>query len=82
MHWRVNAQELVHLHALLFELRAALEREGMVADDAFDAYEAQPVRPQHIHRSKEAHETAIGLLLDGLGQSVRIHPPPEHVSAS
>lgn len=78
----MNAQELVHLHALLLEVRVFLERDGAVPAGAFDAYEAQPVRPTHIHRSKTAHEHAIGLLLDGLGQSVRTHPTPDHAPVS
>jgi len=79
---RVKIQELIHLHALLFEVREYLEQEGTVPPGAFDAYETQPVRPPHIHRRKEAHETAISLLLNGLDRSVKAHPPPDQVPVS
>ena len=79
---RVKIQELIHLHALLFEVRDFLEQEGTVPSGAFDAYERQPVRPSHIHRRKEAHETAIGLLLNGLDRAMKAHPPPEQVPVS
>ncbi|MFD1563813.1 UPF0058 family protein [Haloarchaeobius amylolyticus] len=78
----MKSQELVHIHALLLELRMFLERDGAAPAGAFDAYEAQPVRPTHIHRPKTAHERAIGLLLDGLDQSVRTHPPPDQAPIS
>ncbi|MFA9415028.1 UPF0058 family protein [Natrinema sp. HArc-T2] len=78
----MNAQELVHVHALLFELRIHFERDGDVPADAFDAYETQPVRPTHIHRPKHEHEHAIDLLRDGLGQSARIRLQPDHAPVS
>lgn len=72
----VTIQELIHIHALLLEVREYLDREGIVSARAFDAYDGQPVRPSHIHRQKDAHERAIDLLLAGLDQSIRTHPPP------
>ena len=78
----VNAQELVHVHALLFELRIHFERDGDIPMGAFDAYETQPVRPTHIHRPKHEHEHAITLLRDGLSQSVRIRLQPDHAPVS
>ncbi|SEQ53246.1 UPF0058 family protein [Natrinema salaciae] len=67
----MNEQELVHLHALLFELRLYLEREDIAPPDAFDDYDAQPVRPPHIHRPKEAHKRAMDLLLVEIRDRVR-----------
>ncbi|TMT85699.1 hypothetical protein E2L06_03455 [Haloterrigena sp. H1] len=78
----MNAQELIHVHALLFELRVHFERDGDMPAGAFTAYETQPVRPTHIHRPKHEHEHAIDLLLEGLGQSVRTRPPPDHAPVS
>ncbi len=51
--------ELLQLHALLFRVRRHLERRDVVDDDAFAAYDALGVRPQHVHRSKDAHRTAV-----------------------
>ena len=82
VHCSVEIQEFIHLHALLLEVRAYLEQEGNVPYGAFDSYDAQPVRPSHIHRQKGAHKNAIDLLLDGLEQSVRTHPPPDHALPS
>lgn len=82
MDCRVKSQELVHIHALLLELRVFLERDGVAPAGAFDAYATQPVRPTHIHRPKSAHERAIDLLLEGLDQSVQAHPPPDQVPIS
>ena len=73
----MKTQELIHIHALLLEARAFLEQEGTAPADAFDAYDAQPVRPTHIHRAKETHMRAINLLLDGLRRSVQTPAPPD-----
>ncbi|WP_226481528.1 UPF0058 family protein [Natrinema amylolyticum] len=59
----MREQELINLHALLFEVRVYLEREEGVSSERFEDYDAQPVRLAHIHRRKEAHERAIELLL-------------------
>ena len=82
MHWSVKNQELIHIHALLLETRTHLEREGTVPHGAFKPYDAQPTRPSHIHRRKDAHKNAIELLLDGLNQAVQTHPPPVHAQSS
>ncbi|WP_226004976.1 UPF0058 family protein [Natrinema salinisoli] len=73
----MRSQELIHFHALLLEVRAELEDGGDVPPDAFAAYDAQPVRPSHVHRRKEAHEKGIDLLLQGIDRSIRTLPPPE-----
>lgn len=78
VHLSVKIQELIHLHALLLETREYLEREDNVPYGAFDSYDAQPIRPSHIHRQKNVHMNAIGLLLDGLDNCVQPHPPPDN----
>ncbi|WP_222919669.1 UPF0058 family protein [Natrinema sp. SYSU A 869] len=78
----MKEQELINLHALLFEVRVYLEREEGVPSDSFEDYDAQPVRPAHIHRRKEAHERAIGLLLVAIIESVCGSSPPEQTIAS
>ena len=74
----MKTQELIHLHAVLLEVREYLEQKDNVPHGAFDSYDAQPIRPSSIHRQKDAHKNAIDLLLDGLEQSVQTHPPPDH----
>ena len=81
-HCSVRIQELIHLHALLLEIRTYLERGGNVPYGAFNSYDAQPTRPSHIHRQKDAHKHAIDLLLGGFGQFVQTHPPPDHALPS
>lgn len=68
-------QELIHVHGLLFEARVALEKDGGASAGAFASYDAQPVRPPHINRGKEAHREAITLLLQGFSESMESGPP-------
>lgn len=68
----MKQQELVHLHALLFEVREYLMREGTASADPLDRYEAQPTRPYHVHQGKDAHRTAVTRLLRGCIRLVRI----------
>lgn len=67
----MKQQELINIHALLFEVSEDLKQSGAVTTDCFAQYEAQPTRPHHIHRGKEAHKTAINYLLRGFSPSVR-----------
>jgi hypothetical protein len=71
----MKAQELIHTHRLLFETRRYFEHEGTVSADAFAAYDAQPIRPTHFHRGKEAHLGAIELLLEGLDTRPNVPSP-------
>lgn len=73
----MKSQELMHLHALLFQVRIYLEREGTVSPDDFERYDDQPVRPSHIHRGKRAHERAIGLLLADINRSTQRTASPD-----
>ncbi|WP_247729625.1 UPF0058 family protein [Halovivax limisalsi] len=74
----MKTQELIHLHALLVELRTYVEAEESAPSGAFASYDAQPVRPSHIHRQKEAHKNAVDLLLDGFERVVQSNPPPNY----
>ena len=71
----MKSQELIHIHRLLFEVRRYLEHEGAVSADAFAAYDAQPIRPNHFHRGKESHMGAIELLLEGLDAQPQVPSP-------
>ncbi len=55
----MKRQELIHLHALLFEVGEYLEADDSLPNDVFVHYETQPTRPQDIHRGKDAHATAV-----------------------
>ncbi len=61
----MKKQELIHIHALLFEVGEYVKREGEPPVDPFETYEEQSTRPQHIHRGKDAHTAAINRLLGG-----------------
>ncbi len=65
----MRSQEYVQLHALCQEIRATIEDEHDAAG-AFDAYDAQPVRPTHVHISKAHHHAAIFLLLEGISETL------------
>ncbi|WP_339104201.1 UPF0058 family protein [Haloterrigena salinisoli] len=78
----MDQQELIHLHALLVEIRRDLDREETLRAGAFDAYDSQPVRPTHLHRRKEAHKQAMNLLRSDLIDCVQRHPPPDHTTVS
>lgn len=67
----MKQQELIHIHALLFEVGEYVTPEDTIAADELARYEAQPTRPHHIHRGKNAHQTAINHLLRGCTQLVR-----------
>lgn len=70
----MKRQELIHTHALLFEVRIYLHRKERPPSDAFAAYDRQMIRPHHIHHGKEAHRRAIALLLNGFRQTVQVRP--------
>lgn len=61
----MRKQELIHIHALLYELGEYIDQEGESPVDPFARYEEQPTRPQHLHRGKSDHLTAINRLLRG-----------------
>ncbi|MFP9062461.1 UPF0058 family protein [Natrialbaceae archaeon A-chndr2] len=66
--WKVilDSIELVHLHALIYEIRRDMEERGASRDNAFDLYDAQPIRPVHINRQKEDHKRAVDELLGAI----------------
>ena len=68
----MKQQELIHVHALLFEISEYIKREGTMTADPLARYEAQSTRPFHVHRGKDAHTTAINHLLRGCTKLVRI----------
>ena len=57
--------ELVHVHALLAQVRCEFEAREEIRGDVFSAYEAYGVAPVAINQQKEHHQRAIALLLDG-----------------
>ena len=71
----MRAHEYVQLHALLLEIREVVETDRQV--EGFERYDAQPVRPVHIHRSKAHHRRAIFLLLEGIDETIHTQDLPE-----
>jgi hypothetical protein len=66
----MERQELIHIHALLFEVGAYLAKDESIPDGVFAHYKAQPTRPQDIHRGKDAHAAAIKHLASHCSQCV------------
>ena len=66
----MKRQELIHTHALLFEVGKYLRGDESIPNDVFAQYKTQPIRPQDIHRNKEAHATAVKLLSSHCSQLV------------
>lgn len=73
----MKSQELKQIHALLYEVRTHLENEGDVPPNAFVNYDSQPIRPSHVHQSKDAHKIGISLILTGIECTLRSNPPPK-----
>lgn len=67
----MKQQELIHIHALLYEVGEYIEQDDESPADPFARYETQPIRPHHVHRGKDAHRTAINHLLHGCSRSAR-----------
>ena len=72
----MHSLEYVQIHALLREIREAVEDEHHSVD-AFELYDSQPVRPVHVHRSKRDHRRAIFLLLEGIDETIDSRDSPE-----
>ncbi|WP_255171530.1 UPF0058 family protein [Natrononativus amylolyticus] len=70
----MDSQELIHLHALLHEVREQLEADHEIPADTFEPYEKQPVRPLHVHRRKDAHQRAVFHLLEGIRAVIQPSP--------
>jgi|GEM_PF-1760281 len=68
----MKQQELIHLHALLFEVSEYVKRENTITADPMVRYEVQPTRPFHVHQGKDAHTTAVNHLLRGCARLIRL----------
>jgi hypothetical protein len=66
----MKRQELIHIHALLFEVGEYLTEDESIPEDVFAHYKTQPIRPQDIHRNKDAHATAVKHLSSHCSQLV------------
>ena len=66
----MRKKELVHVHALLQQVREELQESGPVPADAFDAYEEYGVAAAAVHHRKADHRTAIFELADGLTTTI------------
>ncbi|WP_425491746.1 UPF0058 family protein [Halohasta salina] len=73
----MKSQELKQIHALLYEVRKYLCNGNTVPSDPFESYDSQPVRPTHVHQSKQAHKNGIELLVAGIERVLQLDPPPK-----
>jgi hypothetical protein len=63
----VRKEDIIRLHALLFQLRCAME--GLTdAGDAFAAYDKLGILPTHIQQGKGAHQRAVFVLGEALSK--------------
>jgi hypothetical protein len=65
----MRKQEYIHLHALLAEVSADVQRND--TDVTLDDYEALGVRPSSIHKSKTDHKEAVQALSTCLTDSMQ-----------
>lgn len=61
--------DVLRLHAVLHRVRERLEREGIVAREAFRAYDDAGVTPSRIDKGKGAHLDAILELAEAIATS-------------
>lgn len=66
----MKKQSLIHVHALLVQVRQELDESGSLPTGAFDEYEQFGVKHTSIHRGKDAHTEAVWLLLDGIDETL------------
>ena len=78
----MKRQELIHIHALLFEVGEYLEGDESLPDDLFAHYKTQPTPPQDINRNKDAHATAVKHLLRHCSQLVDEPHQQTHTSTT
>lgn len=62
----MRKKELVHVHALLEEVRRQIRSGGPVPPDAYDAYEAYGLSSAAVHYPKADHREAVFRLADGV----------------
>ena len=68
----IQKDELIQLHAFLFQLRTHLE--NMVENNnpqAFLSYVKSDVRPHQVHKSKDEHRLAVFELSKGIADLLR-----------
>ncbi len=65
----MKKQELIHLHGLLAEIHAQVEKwDGEEVD--LTAYNELGVQPTSIHKSKTDHKAAVFKLAEGITSSM------------
>lgn len=69
----MKKQSLIHVHALLVQIRNDLHGSGEDSEHAFDEYDQFDVSPTSVHKGKDYHLKAIRLLLDGIREILDTH---------
>ncbi|MFB6294684.1 MAG: UPF0058 family protein [Candidatus Nanohaloarchaea archaeon] len=67
----MKKQELIHLHGLVAEIDAYLGEEVEGYTPGSDRYDALPVRPTAIHRSKAMHKAGVYAKTIGIVETLR-----------
>ena len=66
----MQKDELIHIHALFFEVRQSLDETENIPVELDSMYDALDVRPTSIHKSKETHREAISTLGGSIERSL------------
>lgn len=66
----MQKDELIHIHALFFEVRQSLDETENIPVELDSMYDALDVRPTSIHKSKKTHREAISTLGGSIERSL------------
>lgn len=78
----MKRHELIHIHALLFEVGEYLRGDESIGGDVFVYYKTQATRPHDIHRGKDSHATAVKHLSSHCSQLIDESHPQMQTSST
>lgn len=71
---KVRKEDMIRLHALLFQMRRTFEATGLAeGKNYFGAYDKLGVTPVSLHRDRRAHQLAIFMLGEALSAAAVEH---------
>lgn len=65
----MRKEDMIRLHALLFQMRTTFEEKGLAKSEDFGAYDRLGVTPVSLHRDRRTHQMAIFLLGESLSKA-------------
>lgn len=65
----MHKEDIIRLHALLYQIMTVYVKKGMAAKTDFEAYEKLGVTPLSLHRDRTSHRMAIFLLGEALSKA-------------